>query len=75
MPHFLPPGDATAHKTGDGPPVIASDVGLVCARSGPIVMAFYTADNRGLRQDVEDAIGRATRLVVDYFDGRIADPR
>lgn len=75
MPHFLPPGYATAHKTGDGPPVIANDVGLVYARSGPIVLAFYTADNRGLWQDVEDAIGRTTRLVVDYFDGKTADPR
>jgi beta-lactamase class A len=75
MPHFLPPGYATAHKTGDGPPVIANDVGMVYARSGTIVMAFYTADNRGLWQDVEDAIGRATRLVVDYFDGTVADVR
>lgn len=75
MPHFLPPGYGVAHKTGDGPPVIANDVGIVYARSGAIVMAFYTADNRGLWQDVEDAIGRATRMVVDYFDGRIADPR
>ncbi len=75
MPHYLPIGYATAHKTGDGPPVIANDVGIVYARSGPIVMAFYTADIRGLWQDVEDAIGRATRLVVDYFDGKVVSPR
>lgn len=74
MPHFLPPGYAVAHKTGDGPPVIANDVGMVYARSGTIVMAFFTADNRGLWQDTEDAIGRATRTVVEYFDGRVVTP-
>ena len=61
MPHFLPPGYAVAHKTGDGPPVIANDVGMVYARSGTIVMAFYTADARGLWQDVEDAGSAARR--------------
>jgi hypothetical protein len=48
---------------------------MVYARSGTIVMAFFTADNRGLWQDVEDQIGRAARLVVDYFDGRVDDQR
>jgi len=75
MPHFLPQGYSVAHKTGDGPPVIANDVGVVYARSGPIVMAFFTADNRGLWQDVEDAIGRATRIAVEYFDGRLVNGR
>jgi beta-lactamase class A len=75
IPHFLPPGYATAHKTGDGPPVIANDVGLIYARSGTIVLAVFTADNRGLFQDLEDQIGRVARLVVDYFDGRVAVPQ
>jgi beta-lactamase class A len=75
IPHFLPPGYSVAHKTGDGPQVIANDVGMVYARSGTIVMAFFTADNRGLWQDLEDQIGRASRLIVDYFDGRVEDPR
>jgi beta-lactamase class A len=75
MPHFLPPGYAVAHKTGDGPPIIANDVGMVYAHSGTIVMAFFTAENRGLWQDVEDEIGRATRLVVDYFDGGTSAPQ
>lgn len=75
MPHFLPPGYSVAHKTGDGPPVIANDVGMVYAKSGTIVMAFFTADNRGLWQDVEDHIGRATRLVVEAFDGRLDGAR
>jgi beta-lactamase class A len=75
IPHFLAPGYNVAHKTGDGPQVIANDVGMVYARSGTIVMAFFTTNNRGLWQDLEDQIGRAARLVVDYFDGRVDDPR
>lgn len=39
LPHFL--NAAVAHKTGDFPPVLANDVGVVFARSGPIVIAFF----------------------------------
>ena len=67
IPHFItvPSG----HKTGDLPPVVANDVGLVYSRSGPIVVAFFAMENRGPYADLEDGIGRVTRMVVDYFDG------
>ncbi|MFN8058399.1 MAG: serine hydrolase [Vicinamibacterales bacterium] len=67
MPHFV--NVNVGHKTGDIPPVVANDVGVVYARSGPIVAAFFTNDGRGLYGELEDAIGRATQVVVDYFDG------
>ena len=41
LPHFLPPGVSVAHKTGDFPPVLANDVGIVYAKSGPIVVSFF----------------------------------
>ena len=47
MPHFMLPNYQVTHKTGDGPPIIANDAGMVCARSGTIVMSFFTTDNRG----------------------------
>ena len=31
-----------AHKTGDGSPVIANDVGIIYAPSGPIVLSFFS---------------------------------
>jgi hypothetical protein len=71
IPHFLLPGYRVAHKTGDGPPIIANDVGVVYARSGPIVISFFTTDNRILFQDHEDRMGRTARLIVDYFDGYV----
>lgn len=69
IPHFITV--PVAHKTGDGPPIIANDVGIVYARSGPIVISFFTTNNRELFADLEDRMGRTARLIVDYFDGYV----
>jgi Beta-lactamase class A len=66
IPHYL---DVPAgHKTGDSR-VIANDVGLVYARSGTIVFAFFSNAIDGPYGEAEDRIGRIAQLVVDYFDG------
>ncbi len=67
LPHFLtvPVG----HKTGDFPPALANDVGVIYARSGPIVIAFLTNAIREPYAELEDRMGRTTRAIVDYFDG------
>ena len=67
LPHFL--GVPVAHKTGDFPPVLANDVGIVFARSGPIVISFFTNAIVGSYGEAEDRIGRVTQLIVGYFDG------
>ena len=67
LPHFLTV--AVAHKTGDFPPVLANDVGVVFARSGPIVIAFFANAIEGPYGEAEDRIGRIAQLVVEYFDG------
>ena len=67
LPHFL--GVAVAHKTGDFPPVLANDVGIVFARSGPIVISFFTNAIEGPYGEAEDRIGRIAQLIVGYFDG------
>ncbi len=58
-----------AHKTGDFPPVLANDVGVVFARSGPIVVAFFANAIEGPYAEAEDRIGRIAQLIVAYFDG------
>ena len=68
LPHFL--NVPVAHKTGDFPPVLANDVGVVFARSGPIVIAFFTNAIEGPYGEAEDRIGRITQLIVEYFDGK-----
>ena len=67
LPHFL--GVPVAHKTGDFPPVLANDVGIVFARSGPIVISFFTNAIEGSYGEAEDRMGRIAQLIVEYFDG------
>jgi beta-lactamase class A len=67
LPHFL--DVAVGHKTGDFPPVLANDVGVIYARSGPIVISFLTNAIREPYAETEDRMGRTTRAIVDYFDG------
>jgi len=67
LPHFLNAG--VGHKTGDFPPVIANDVGIIYARSGPIVVAFFGSAIEGPYAEAEDRIGRIAQLIVEYFDG------
>jgi beta-lactamase class A len=67
LPHFL--DVPIAHKTGDFPPVLANDVGIAFARSGPIVISFFTNEIAGPYGEAEDRIGRAAQLIVQYFDG------
>ena len=67
LPHFL--DVPVAHKTGDFPPVLANDVGIAFARSGPIVISFFTNEITGPYGEAEDRIGRAAQTVVQYFDG------
>ena len=67
LPHFL--DVPVAHKTGDFPPVLANDVGIAFARSGPIVISFFTNEITGPYGEAEDRIGRAAQIIVQYFDG------
>jgi beta-lactamase class A len=67
LPHFV--DVPIAHKTGDFPPVLANDVGIAFARSGPIVVAFCGNAITGPYGEAEDRIGRVAQLIVQYFDG------
>jgi beta-lactamase class A len=66
LPHFLEV--PVAHKTGDFPPVLANDVGIVFARSGPIVVSVTNAIT-GPYGEAEDRIGRVAQLIVQYYGG------
>ena len=66
LPHFV--SVPIAHKTGDFPPVLANDVGVAFARSGPIVIAFFANAITGPYGEAEDRIGRAAQLIIEYFD-------
>ncbi len=66
IPHWL--SVPVAHKTGETGGV-TNDVGMIYARSGPIIIAFYTIGYEGLAADADDRLGHVARLIVEYFDG------
>lgn len=66
IPHYLTV--PVAHKTGDLA-VVANDVGIVYAKSGPIVISFFTLGITGPYAETEDRIGQVSRLIVEFFDG------
>ncbi len=64
--HFI--SVPVAHKTGDFPPVLANDAGIIYARSGPIVVSFLGNAITGNYGEAEDRIGRFAQQLVEYFD-------
>jgi beta-lactamase class A len=68
LPHYLT--IPVAHKTGDFAPMLANDVGILYAPSGPIVVSFFSNAIRGNYGEAEDRIGEVARLIVEYFEGR-----
>jgi beta-lactamase class A len=67
LPRDLGGRAAIGHKTGDWPPLLANDVGILypAGPGGPIVIAVFTNDNRGDFSDVEATEGR---LAVDVLN-------
>ena len=63
--HFLT--IPVAHKTGDFPPVLANDVGIIYAPSGPIVVSFLGNAITGNYGEAEDRIGRFAASLVELF--------
>lgn len=61
---------AIAHKTGDWPPLLGNDVGIIYAPSGPIVAAVFTNMNRGDFFDVEATEGRIAEDLLNAWGGK-----
>jgi beta-lactamase class A len=57
-----------AHKTGDLPPVLANDVGIISARSGPIVVSYLGTQITANYGEAEDRIGRFAQQLVEILD-------
>lgn len=61
---------AVGHKTGDWPPIIGNDVGIIYAPAGPIVVSVFTNQNRGSFFDLEATIGRVAEDLLDAWGQR-----
>jgi hypothetical protein len=60
---------AMGHKTGDWPPLLGNDVGIMYAPapSGAIVMAVFTNDNRGSFFDLEATEGKVAEDILNAW--------
>ena len=70
IPRFMLDNIETPHKTGDFPPYIANDVGLIETPTARVVVVVFSAHHRGYYQELEDAIGRMSEQVWGYFNYR-----
>jgi beta-lactamase class A len=61
-------GFRVPHKTGDFLPHIANDVGVLERGNRRIVISVFTAHHYGIGAQLEDAIGRVSEQVADYFN-------
>jgi beta-lactamase class A len=69
IPMYLDTQYMIAHKTGDFPPCVANDVGVVYLKSGATIMVFLTDQIRGNYGEAEERIGGIARQIAEYFDG------
>lgn len=67
LPRYLPESARMAHKTGTLGST-TNDSGIMFVRGNPIAIAVFTVDKRVARGDVEEFMGRLTRVVYDFFD-------
>ena len=60
---------AIGHKTGDWPPLLGNDVGIMYAPApaGPIVIAVFSNDNRGSFFDLEASEGKTAEDVLNAW--------
>ena len=70
IPMYLDTQYAIGHKTGDFPPCVANDVGVVYLNKGPTVMVFLTDQIRGNYGEAEARIGAVARRLAEYLDAR-----
>ena len=69
LPQRIRDRAAIAHKTGDWPPLLGNDVGIIYAKSGPIVAAVFTNMNRGSFFDLEATEGRIGEDLLNAWGG------
>lgn len=70
IPKYMDDETRVPHKTGDFPPYIANDVGLIATANARVVVVFFSAHHRGYYSELEDAIARMSEQVWAYFNYR-----
>jgi beta-lactamase class A len=58
LPRFIKEQATVAHKTGEMPPYVLNDVGIIVHEGGPTVVSMFVNENQGTVLQVEETIGR-----------------
>ena len=66
LPRYIA-GYSVAHKTGDFPPYIQNDVGILDVEGRTVVVSIFTGNHFGSGEALENAIGLVAKDVADYF--------
>lgn len=61
-----------AHKTGDGQPFIANDVGILWVKDQPIVLVVFTGHHRGDTAALTDAVARVAAVVGRHYGAALS---
>lgn len=70
LPRFVW-GANMAHKTGNFPPFIASDIGIITPiRGSKVIVCLMSAHHNGPRGVIEDCLGRMAELIVLAAEAR-----
>jgi beta-lactamase class A len=64
LPRFITEQATVAHKTGEIPPYVLNDAGLIFHEGGPTVVSVFVNENQGTVLGVEETIGRIAEDLV-----------
>jgi beta-lactamase class A len=64
LPRFIKEQATVAHKTGDIPPYVLNDVGIIFHEGGPTVVSVFVNENQGTVLEVEETIGRIAEDLI-----------
>ena len=65
IPHYLPPGTKTGHKTG-GVTGVRCDVGIVYAPSGPYAVAIMSREVTA-GKEIDRQLARVSQAVFEHY--------
>ena len=67
IPHYLPNPWGVPHKTGDFPPYLANDVGILEPGKSKIVLVVFNSHFQGEYPLLEDAVARIAREIYNFY--------
>jgi len=70
LPRFIKEQVLVAHKTGEAPPYVINDAGIIFHEGGPTVVTVFVNQNQETVLQVEEVIGRIAKDLVSAWGTR-----